>query len=447
MILEKLQKLGMAASYDSCGGSKEKSFREYGIPYEYQNFIYNCTNSSENVFVKKMVQHGKGTNSNKKLYEKEEISEEVKREAWNKMSKVLPTSKQDSLNKPNKCLLTKVLQTNSCMHDCAYCVNTSCKEKVSITPNELSTSFEYLWKNGYTTGLFLSSAVKRDSVTSTEEMIATTKILRGRGYNGYIHLKVLPDTPEYLVKEAALYANRMSVNIESATTQGFLELTSTKDYKEGVLRRIGALDKLKRKVMREENYNSGWFCDTTEIENGRDMRFRSFTTQLIVGANQETDENVLNRVNSLYEETELYRTYFSAFSPVEGTKLMNKKPENKMREHRLYEVDWLLRIYGFSKKLISQGLNDEKNFPLSTDVKQSIAIARKDLFPLDPNTATYNELLLVPGFGPKTVETIIQKRERIKIKEFEDLVKIGVRVNKAKSFLKVEGKQLNLLSF
>ena len=449
MILEKLQKLGMAASYDSCGGAKEKSFREYGIPYEYQNFIYNCTNSSENVFVKKMIKRGKGKENiqNKKLYEKEEINEEIKKEAWKKMSRTLPTSQQESLNKPNKCLLTKILQTNSCMHDCAYCVNTTCKEKVSITPLELANSYEYLWKKGYTTGLFLSSAVKKDSIRSTEEMIATTKILRERGYNGYIHLKVLPDAPEYLVKEAALYANRMSVNIESATNQGFSELTSTKDYKEGVLRRIGALDNLKRKVIREEKYNSNWFCDSNEIVNGKDMRFRSFTTQLIVGANSETDEDILNRVNSLYEETELYRTYFSAFSPVEGTKLMNKKPENKIREHRLYEVDWLLRIYGFSKKLISQGLNEEKNFSLTTNVKESIALMRKDLFPLDPNTATYNELLLVPGFGPKTVEQIIQNREKKKIKEFEDLVKLGVRLNKAKSFLRVEGKQLNLMSF
>lgn len=447
MILEKLQKLGMAASYDSCGGAKEKSFREYGIPYEYQNFIYNCTNSSENVFVKKMVQNGKGINSNKKLYEKEELSEEVKKEAWRKMSKVLPTSKNEALNKPNKCLLTKVLQTNSCMHDCAYCVNTTCKEKVSITPQELANSFEYLWKNGYTTGLFLSSAVKRDSTISTEEMIATVKILRERGYKGYIHLKVLPDTPEYLIKEAALYANRMSVNIESATKQGFSELTSTKDYKEGVLRRINTLDNLKRKVMREENTSSGWFCDSKEVENGTDLRFRSFTTQMIVGANSETDLDVLNRMNSLYEETQLYRTYFSAFSPVEGTKLMDKKPENKIREHRLYETDWLLRIYGFDKKLISLGLNEENNFSHSTDVKQSIAIARKDLFPLDPNTATKEELLLVPGFGPKTVETILSARENKKINAFDDLETIGVRVNKAKSFLNIEGKQLNLLGF
>jgi len=447
MILEKLQKLGMAASYDSCGGSKEKSFREYGIPYEYQNFIYNCTNSSENVFVKKMIQHGRGNKTNRKLYEKENISEEIKKEAWKKMSRTLPTSEHESLNKPNKCLLTKILQTNSCMHDCSYCVNTTCKEKVSITPLELANSYEYLWKKGYTTGLFLSSAVKKDAITSSEEMICTTKILRERGYSGYIHLKVLPDTPEYLIKEAALYANRMSVNIESATTQGFSELTTTKDYKEGVLKRISALDNLKRKVIREEKHNQGWFCDSSEVENGTDIRFRSFTTQLIVGANHETDEDVLNRVNSLYEETELYRTYFSAFSPIDGTKLMNKKPENKMREHRLYEVDWLLRIYGFSKKLISLGLNEEKNFSLFNDVKESIALARKDLFPLDPNTATYNELLLVPGFGPKTAEQIINNREKKKIKEFEDLIKIGVRVNKAKSFLKVEGKQLNLLSF
>jgi len=396
-----------------------------------------------------MIKSGKEKENgqNKKLYEKEEISEEIKKEAWKKMSRALPTSQQESLNKPNKCLLTKVLQTNSCMHDCAYCVNTTCKEKVSITPLELANSYEYLWKKGYTTGLFLSSAVKKDAVVSTEEMICTTKILRERGYSGYIHLKILPDAPEYLVKEAALYANRMSVNIESATNQGFMELTSTKDYKEGVLRRISALDNLKRKVVREENHNSGWFCDFGEVENGRDLRFRSFTTQLIIGANSETDEDVLNRVNSLYEETQLYRTYFSAFSPVEGTKLMNKKPENKIREHRLYEVDWLLRIYGFSKKLISQGLNDEKNFSLTTDVKESIALARKDLFPLDPNTATYNELLLVPGFGPKTAEQIIKNREKKKIKEFEDLIKLGVRVNKAKSFLKVEGKQLNLMSF
>jgi tRNA A37 methylthiotransferase MiaB len=203
MILEKLQKLGMAASYDSCGGTKEKSFREYGIPYEYQNFIYNCTQSSENVFVKKMKE-GKNyghSQKGKPLYEKYSLTEQEKKEAWRTMSKSLPQGEKDSLNKANKCLLVKVLQDNSCMHDCKYCVNTTCKEKVALEPKELAGAFENLWKRGYTTGLFLSSAVHGSAEQSTEKMISTAKLLREKGYKGYIHMKVLPDTPEYLIKK------------------------------------------------------------------------------------------------------------------------------------------------------------------------------------------------------------------------------------------------------
>jgi predicted DNA-binding helix-hairpin-helix protein len=448
MILEKLQKLGMAASYDSCGGTKEKSFREYGIPHEYQNFIYNCTQSSENVFVNRTMN---GRNKYKsriseKLYERKEVSVQDKNELWNKMSRVLPTSEQKSLNKPNKCLLMKVLQDNTCVHDCNYCVNTTCKEKVTLEPNELATSFEYLWNKGYTTGLFLSSAVHGSPEQSTEKMIASMKILRERGYKGYIHSKVLPETPDYLINEMALYANRLSVNLETATTQGLNELTSTKEYKEGILRKIRTLDSIKRKT--EKQYSQpGWFCDNSEIENGTDYRFKSFTTQIIVGANNETDQDVINRMNSLYEETKLYRTYFSAFSPVEGTKLEKKKAEDKTREHRLYETDWLFRIYGFSKKTIESGLNEEGFLPRTCDVKESIAIANKTLFPLDLNSCTREELLLVPGFGPKTVDKVLQIREEKKIREFTDLLKVGVRISKAKNYLNMEGKQTGLVSF
>jgi predicted DNA-binding helix-hairpin-helix protein len=443
MILEKLQKLGMAASYDSCGGTKEKSYRDYGIPYEYQNFIYNCTQSSENVFVKKAFEN-KGQ-ARKKLYERGEVSEEDKKELWGRMN--LPTSKQESLNKPNKCLLMKVLQDNTCIHDCKYCVNTTCKEKATLEPKELADSFEAIYKRGYATGLFLSSAVHGDAARSTEKMISSAKILRQRGYKGYIHMKVLPDAPEYLVEEMAFYANRLSVNIEASTPGGFSELTSTKDYKEGLLRKIRSIDKIKRKADKEGKQRFGWFCDSGEIINGEDMRLKSFTTQIILGANEETDDNVLERMNSLYEETELYRTYFSAFSPVEGTPLSSRNSENKMREHRLYEADWLFRVYGFDKKTIKCGLNDSGNFSTGIDVKQSIAISKKDLFPLDPNTATRDELLLVPGFGPKTVEKVMQIREEKKITEFANLAKEGVRVSKAKSYLNTEGKQTSLLNF
>jgi predicted DNA-binding helix-hairpin-helix protein len=449
MILEKLQKLGLAASYDSCGGGKEKSYREYGIPYEYQNFIYNCTQSSENTFTRKVMEsanYGKNnsTNSSKKLYEKEVVPEETKKELWNKMSKVLPTSERKELNKPNKCLLMKVLQDNTCVHDCKYCVNTTCKQKVSLEPKELANSFEYLWKKGYTTGLFLSSAVHKSPELSTEKMIASGKLLRERGYKGYIHMKVLPETPDYLIKEMALYANRLSINIESTTAQGFEEITTTKNYKEGVLKKIGTLDLIKRKVDKEQSKNEGWFCDSEDIQNGTDMRFKSFTTQIIVGANDENDKNILDRMDSLYEETQLYRTYFSAFSPVEGTGLCKRKAEDKTREHRLYETDWLLRVYGFTKKTIESGLNEQGNLPRTQDVKESIAIANKQIFPLDLNSATREELLLVPGFGPKTVEKVLQVREEKRIKEFSDLVEIGVRINKSKNYLNIEGKQSKL---
>jgi len=447
MILEKLQKLGMAASYDSCGGGKEKSFREYGIPYEYQNFIYNCTQSSENVFTRKVMDSANRNKSNKKLYEKEIVSENDKKELWNKMSRVLPTSKREELNKSNKCLLMKVLQDNTCVHDCKYCVNTTCKQKVSLEPKELADSFEYLWKNGYTTGLFLSSAVHGTPELSTEKMIASSRLLRERGYKGYIHMKVLPETPDYLIKEMALYANRLSINIESTTTQGFEEITTTKNYKEGVLKKINTLDLIKRKVDKEQNKNDGWFCDSENIQNGTDMRFKSFTTQIIVGANEENDQNILDRMNSLYEETQLYRTYFSAFSPVEGTPLCKRKAEDKTREHRLYETDWLLRVYGFTKRTIESGLNEFGNLPRSQDVKESIAIANKQIFPLDLNSATREELLLVPGFGPKTVETVLKLREEKKIKEFNDLIEVGVRVNKSKNYLNIEGKQTRLTGF
>ncbi|MFA6269128.1 MAG: hypothetical protein WCW13_01740 [archaeon] len=447
MILEKLQKLGMAASYDSCGGTKEKGYREYGIPFEYQNFIYNCTQTSENVFVRGALQGKNKISPNQKLYEREMVSEEQKKELWGRMSRVLPTSKQESLNKPNKCLLMKVLQDNSCIHDCKYCVNTTCKEKVTLEPKELCDSFEFLWKKGYTTGLFLSSAVHGDATPSTEKMIASAKLLRARGYRGYIHMKVLPNTPDYLIKEMALYANRLSVNLESATTQGLSELTSTKDYKNGILGKISTLDKLKKSADKEGKQREGWFCDTQEIDNGTDMRLKSFTTQIILGANQETDSDILNRMDSLYTETALYRTYFSAFSPVTGTPLENKISENKSREHKLYEADWLFRIYGFGKKMIESGLNEKQNFSLGLDVKESIALAQKHIFPLDPNTAEKDELLLVPGFGPKTVEKILQIREQKRIREFSDLICEGVRVLKAKSYLNIEGRQTNLLSF
>ncbi len=442
MILEKLQKLGMAASFDSCGGTKEKSFREYGIPHEYQNFIHNCTQTSENTFAGQIKNTGfkHRADPRKNLYEKSTVSSLEKEE----MKKQMPSQMQSRLG---KCLLMKVLADNTCVHDCKYCVNTTCKEKLALEPKELADSFLYLHNKGFVTGLFLSSAVHKSPEESTERMIAGMRMIRDRGYRGYIHAKVLPETPDYLVRELALYANRLSVNLESATTQGMEELTSTKNYQNGIIKKVRTLDSLQRESDRQNPKTFGWFCDSEDTANGEDFRLKSFTTQIILGANEENDLDVLNRMDNLYAETKLYRTYFSAFTPVEGTCLSSKTPENKTREHRLYETDWLMRIYGFDKKLITSGLDEHNFLPTAQDVKQSIAIANKHIFPLDLNSSTREELLLVPGFGPKTVDKIIQVREEKRIKELSDLMDYGVRVGKAKTYLNIEGKQTNLYSY
>ncbi len=452
MIIDKLQKLGIAASYDSCGGSKFKSHREWGVPLEYQSFIHNCTQTSENVFVGGMQRKGKyKAEKGKKLYEKNKLTQEKIEDTRENMKDFLGNGKEianKKLMKANKCLLFKVLQDNTCMHDCKYCFNNSCKKRTatSLEPKELATSFEYLQKKGLATGLFLSSAVHGDAEKSTEKMIESIKLVRQRGYRGYIHTKVLPETPKHLVQEMALYSNRLSLNIEATTSTGFEEITTTKKYKTDILKQMRNLNSLK-KESDKQGKRSCWFFDTKQIEEGVDFRFSSFTTQIILGANDENDKDVINRMDNLYEETDLYRTYFSAFTPVEGSPLENRLAQNPKREHRLYEVDFLFRVYGFDKKTILKGVGDNQNLSIGHDVKQSIANSMPELFPLDPNTATQKELLLVPGLGPKSVDKILQIREEKKIRELNDLKEEGIRIKKSQKFIDLNGRQTNLFGF
>ncbi|MDD3159559.1 MAG: hypothetical protein PHQ98_01155 [Candidatus ainarchaeum sp.] len=399
MLLDKLKHLGTAASYDSCGAGKRLRFRAAGIKYENSSFIHNCNTLSENQFP------------------------------------------------GHKCLLMKVLQDNTCMHDCKYCANTTCKNKTSLEPTELASAFMHFYYNREVTGLFLSSAVHGEANQSMEKMIESVKLIRQKGFLGYIHAKVLPEASNDLINEMSKYANRLSINIESANKSNFSELTTTKNYKGDLLKKIKVIDKIKKKTEKAK----------IKLDNENDLKFKSmnfdknklssFTTQIIVGATDETDKDVINRMTKLYDETDLHRTYFSAFKPVSGTKLENRLAENEMREHRLFETDFLLRLYGFSKKDIFGALGENNNLAINQDVKMSMALKNKELFPIDPNTASEKELLLIPGFGPKRVETIIKERENKQINNFLDLEKIGIKIRKANNFIKLEGKQTNLLSF
>ncbi len=362
-VLEKMRRLGMAASWDSCGGVKQKSLRKSKIPAGYASFVHDCSATAE------------------------------------------------------QCKLIKVLQTNACIHDCKYCVNSGCRHrKVELEPEEVARGFNAFARQGMVQGLFLSSAVSGNAEKSTEKIVESARVLRqGFGFQGYVHLKVLPTTPKDQVFELARHANRLSLNLEVPRAGFFSELGSTKDYRIDLEKRLRWINEAKRKGL-----------------------VKSFTTQLILGAAGETDLDVLKKMDSLYRETMLHRTYFSAFQPVQGTGLEKFKAERPAREHQLYQADWLLRKYGFKLKEVKLGLNEESNFGNAGDVKFAVAKNSPGLFPVDVNNAKVEELLRVPGIGPKGAERVLRLREKQRLQDFKDLRKAGVLVKRAQSFIQVE---------
>ncbi|MDP2973594.1 MAG: helix-hairpin-helix domain-containing protein [Candidatus Diapherotrites archaeon] len=373
-MLEKLRLLGNAASWDSCGGVKQKNLRKAKIPASYSSFVYDCAAGSE------------------------------------------------------PCRLMKVLQSNSCIHDCKYCVNNSCKSgKAELAPIELAKSFDSLQRQGHVDGLFLSSAVTGEADKTAEKMIESVRLLRQRfGFKGYVHLKVLPTMSKHLIFEMAELADRLSVNLETVSKSHWETLGSTKDYLRDLQMRLLWLDEAKRKG-----------------------RLTSFTTQLILGAAGETDLEVVQKMNWLYSNTALHRTYFSAFQPVKGTALEKQDGERPLREYQLYQSDWLLRVYGFKLNELKLGLNEENRFGNARDIKHEIALNNPNQFPIDVNNAGKEELLRVPGIGPKTAEKIIDAREQNKrFHSMRELQQTGAIARRAMPFVQLEGaRQAKLSAF
>jgi len=315
----------------------------------------------------------------------------------------------------------KVLQSNKCIHDCGYCVNSgSCTKKMELQPKEIAQTFGSLRRKGIVQGLFLSSAVTKNADETADKMIESAKLVRKNVRPGfYLHLKVLPAMSREKIREMAEYADRLSLNIEAPSKNLFSELGSTKDYFHDLEKRID------------------WISDA----RGK-YRMRSFTTQFILGAAQETDFDVLKKMNSLYKETDLWRTYFSAFEPVKGIRLEDSKAEKPAREHRLYQSDWLMRVYNFEFKELKLALNEEKKLSLQADPKMTIAVNSPNKFPIDPNNSTRDELLHVPGIGPSTAERISHAVESgKKFRDFKELKQYGLIMKRAESFLQLDGER------
>jgi predicted DNA-binding helix-hairpin-helix protein len=314
--------------------------------------------------------------------------------------------------------LFKVLLTNVCVNDCAYCVNQVGRDgpRHSFQPEELARLFMDLHRKRLVRGLFLSSGIGVNATRTMQSMIDTVDILRHRHeFGGYVHLKILPGASFDCVAEACKLASRVSVNMEAPTPQHLARLSSGKDLGQGIVERMR------------------WVKQLTDA--GAGLVPSGQTTQFVVGAAGETDRDILNAAQALYSEMQLRRVYFSGFRPVRGSRLECVRPALPMREHRLYQTDWLIRVYGFSPEEIGLALGQNGNLRLGADPKLSIARGQPWLFPVDVNRASYEELLRVPGIGPVSAGRMVESRREHSISSLQRLQKMGVATRRAAPYV------------
>ncbi|MFW8591420.1 putative DNA modification/repair radical SAM protein [Glaciecola sp. 2405UD65-10] len=325
--------------------------------------------------------------------------------------------------------LLKILMTNYCIYDCHYCINRvssnvrrarfSVKETVDLTLN--------FYKRNYIEGLFLSSGIVGSPDHTMESMVRIAKSLRlDHNFKGYIHLKTIPNASPELQAEAGLYADRLSINVEMPTQPSLNKYAPEKDL--GAIH--GAMNTIKDKITEHKR-------DKTHTGR-RPARFApgGQSTQMIIGADGSTDKTILTSSTQLYSQQKLRRVYYSAFSPIpDASEVLPLKPAPLIREHRLYQADWLLRFYGFGLDEILQGTTDNM-LDMDHDPKLSWALRNKHIFPIDLNKADKQLLLRVPGLGARTVQKLLSIRSYTKLSWF-DLTKMRLPLNKLKPFITV----------
>lgn len=317
--------------------------------------------------------------------------------------------------------LLKVLQSNSCENDCFYCGNRRSRNatRCDLTPEELAWSFAELVRTGRAQGLFLSSAICYDTARTMEKMIATVELVRQKyQFRGYIHLKLLPGTDEATIERAVSLADRVSVNLEAPNPARLERLSGEKRFDQQLMQ------PLKR---------AGVMC-----EAGIGAR-AGLTTQFVVGAAGESDAEILATVARLYRELGLRRAYYSAFQPVPLTPLQDLAPTPPLREHRLYQSDFLLRQYGFD--LADIPLDDAGNLASEHDPKLGWALHHPERFPIEVNKASREELLRVPGIGPESARRILLLRTTNRPTSLEHLATLGVAEKRAAPYITINGRR------
>jgi putative DNA modification/repair radical SAM protein len=322
--------------------------------------------------------------------------------------------------------LLKILLTNFCIYDCAYCINrvSSNVERARFSVQEVVDLTLNFYKRNYIEGLFLSSGVVRSGDYTMEQLVRVARTLREvHDFRGYIHLKLIPEADPKLVEEAGLYADRLSANIELPRDEALARLAPQKDV--GVIKKAMGQVRLKVEAARPG-----------KTDRARPPKFApgGQSTQLIIGADGAPDTEILDRSASLYGGYGLRRVYYSAFSPIPdaSSALPLSKPP-LMREHRLYQADWLMRFYGFSAPEIGEGAVGGM-LDLAVDPKLAWALNRRAQFPVDVNRAPREMLLRVPGLGVKAVDRIVSVR-RYRTLRLEDVARLTRSVDKVRPWI------------
>lgn len=332
-----------------------------------------------------------------------------------------------SFTEDGRCVsLLKIMLTNHCIYDCAYCINRRSNDikRATFTVNELVELTIEFYRRNYIEGLFLSSGVIKNPDYTMERMVQVVKDLRTiHRYNGYIHMKSIPGSSQELVNEAGLYADRMSVNIEIPTEQNLKLLAPEKDH-------ISVFQPMR-------------FIQQGMLQSAEDRkRYRHAprfvpagqSTQMIVGATSETDNQILKLSSALYKRPSMKRVYYSGFIPVNSydTRLPALKQAPLVRENRLYQADWLMRFYGFNANEIVD--DSYPNLDLEIDPKLAWALRHPEFFPVDLNKADYALILRVPGIGVKSAKQIVASRRYSRITT-SVLKKMGIVLKKAQYFI------------
>ena len=329
--------------------------------------------------------------------------------------------------------LLKILMTNYCIYDCKYCINRKDNdiERAILSPDEIVKLTINFYRRNYIEGLFLSSGIIKSADYTMELMIAVAKKLRlEEKFNGYIHMKVIPGASRQLINEIGLYVDRVSVNIEFAENTA-LKLLAPDKKPTDISTSMGLI----RKNVLENIEDKKFFKSTPSfIPAGQ-------TTQMIIGASGESDYSILTRSENLYKNFDLKRVYYSGYVPVNKSGILVSVDQAvpMIREHRLYQADWLLRFYNFRADEI---LNEKDPFvdPF-LDPKTNWAIKNSHFFPIEINKASYKELLRVPGIGVTSAKRIVMTRKYSTIR-YEHLKKLGIVIKRAKYFITVNGEFL-----